>query len=143
MIYAETQNNTSNNNNLFKFQMAITIAHEILHHLTGYLTGKQQPGTPPSISLDSYGNTRSGESGRWWESKVLGGVVEFYEDKKDPLGNMQAGIPWLISGGRSSAEARLVSMSYVNEFLRGSKIPQPFPLHLLAILFIAIITNNA
>jgi hypothetical protein len=129
MIYAETQKN-SNSYDLFKFQMIITVAHEILHLLTGYLTGKKLPGTPPSISLDSYGNTRTGESGRWWESKVLGGVVEFYEDKKDPLGNMQAGIPWLISGGRSSAEAKLVSMTYVNEFLRGSKLPQPFLLNL-------------
>lgn len=125
MIYADAQND-SNNYNLFKFQMAITVAHEIVHLLTGYLTGKKLPPTPPGVSLPSYGNTNSGESGRYWESQLLGGVVEFYEDKQDALGNKQSGIPYLMDDGRGSAPARLVSIDYVNEFLNSSKLPQPF-----------------
>jgi hypothetical protein len=45
MIYAEVQNN-SNNYNLFNFQMAIIIAHEMVHLLTVYPTGKKLPLTP-------------------------------------------------------------------------------------------------
>jgi hypothetical protein len=37
--------------------MAITVAHEMVHLLTGYLIGKKLPLTPPGVSLASYGNT--------------------------------------------------------------------------------------
>lgn len=65
----------SHSYNMFKFQMAITVAHEVIHHLISYLTGKKQPHTPPGVSLASYGNTATGESGCYWESRLLGGVL--------------------------------------------------------------------
>jgi hypothetical protein len=46
MIAAEAQNHSSTYN-LFKFQMAITTAHEIVHFLTGFLTGNKLPLTTP------------------------------------------------------------------------------------------------
>jgi len=123
MIHAESKN--SDSCNMFKFQMAITVAHEVNHFLIGFLTGRMKPPTPPGISLASYGNTSTGESGRHWERMLLGGVVEFYEEIQDPLGNMQAGTPYLIADGRGSAPAWLVSKTYINEFLSGSKFSHP------------------
>jgi hypothetical protein len=126
MIGAESQAG-SHSYDMFRFQMAITVAHEIIHLLIGYLTGKKQPHTPPEVSLAPYGTMVTGESGRYWESLLLGGVVEFYEDSQDPLGNMQAGTPYLIADGRKSAPARLISTNYVNEFLSSSKLSLVHP----------------
>jgi hypothetical protein len=62
---------------LFKFQMVISVAHEILHFLTGFLTGNLKPSTPKGVTAEPYGQPRVGEAGRYWESKLLGGFVEF------------------------------------------------------------------
>ncbi|KAI1208355.1 uncharacterized protein F4807DRAFT_148849 [Annulohypoxylon truncatum] len=104
----------------FKFQMVISVAHEMVHLLVGYLTGSHSPPTPPGVTLTPFGNTVSGESGRYWESILLGGVVEFYQDRNDPLEARQAGVPWLIQDGRNNVSARMVSMDYINRFLNGN-----------------------
>lgn len=123
MIYVRHQppNVTGDNYNCFKFQMAITIAHEIVHLLTGFLTGTARPYTPPGVSLGNYGNRNMGESGRYWESILLGGVVEFFEDGNDPLQERQAGRPYLIEDSRNNVPAQLVSTTYINNFLNGRK----------------------
>lgn len=105
--------------NRFKYQMVITLAHELIHCFTGYLTGTAKPLTPRTISLTPYGNRQSGESGRYWESVFLGGVVEFYQDSQDPLGSRQAGIPYLFDDGRGGSRARRISNSYIADFLNG------------------------
>ncbi|KAI2464994.1 hypothetical protein F4781DRAFT_410821 [Annulohypoxylon bovei var. microspora] len=104
----------------FKFQMVISVAHEIVHLLVGYLTGTARPLTPPRLTLVAYGNDAVGESGRYWESILFGGVVEFYQDSNDTLQERQAGVPWLVQDGRNNVPARLVSMDYINNFLTGN-----------------------
>ncbi|XXG99471.1 hypothetical protein Hte_005810 [Hypoxylon texense] len=103
-----------NNYDRFKFQMVITVAHEIVHLLTGFLTGTARPLTPPGVSLRT-----AGESGRYWESILLGGVVEIFEDGSDPLRERQAGLPYLIEDSENSAPAQLVSTTYITNFLNG------------------------
>lgn len=106
---------------LLKFQMIITIAHEICHCLTGYLTGSDRPLTPPTVSLGGYGMPRSGEAGRYFEGSLFGGVVEFYDDKEDPMGRRQAGVPYLIDDGTKTSNAIEISRNYIFEFINGSK----------------------
>ncbi|KAI0892706.1 hypothetical protein F4806DRAFT_499820 [Annulohypoxylon nitens] len=118
-IRRQPPNIARDNYNKFKFQMVIAVVHEITHILTGYITGQAEPLTPPTVTLELYGDTRKGEAGRHWEGMLLGGVVEFYQDSKDPLGPRQAGIPWLIQDGRNNVVARMISMDYINNFLNG------------------------
>lgn len=106
---------------LLKFQMIITIAHEICHFLTGYLTGSDRPLTPPTVNLAGYGFPRSGEAGRYLEASLFGGVVEFYDDKEDPMGRRQAGVPYLINDGTGNSRAIEISRNYIFEFINGSK----------------------
>lgn len=104
---------------LFKFQMAISVAHEIVHFLTGFITGTTSPDTPPAVTAEPYDNRDDvGEAGRYWESIFLGGFVEFWSSKSDPLDFRQPGQPYLFSvGSMENATGQLVSMSYVQEFL--------------------------
>ncbi|KAH6988984.1 hypothetical protein BKA56DRAFT_464421, partial [Ilyonectria sp. MPI-CAGE-AT-0026] len=105
---------------LLKFQMIVTIAHEICHCLTGYLTGSDRPLTPPTVSLGGYSMPRSGEAGRYFEGSLFGGVVEFYDDKQDPMGRRQAGVPYLIDDGTKSSRAIEISRNYIFEFINGN-----------------------
>ncbi|KAF3805003.1 hypothetical protein GCG54_00005748 [Colletotrichum gloeosporioides] len=107
---------------LFKFQMVITVAHEICHMLTNFLTGAHRPNTPSSLKVAGYGGPRTGESGRWWEVQMFGGLVEFYENQKDPLGARQAGVPYLMTNGNPKSPARQLSINYVLEFVNGSTL---------------------
>lgn len=77
-IRRQPPNIARDNYNKFKFQMVIAVVHEITHILTGYITGQAEPLTPPTVTLELYGDTRKGEAGRHWEGMLLGGVVEFY-----------------------------------------------------------------
>ncbi|KAI3391519.1 hypothetical protein diail_7198, partial [Diaporthe ilicicola] len=62
----------------FKFQLAISIAHEIIHFLYGFLTGEAASTvhTPKAVAMDGYADGTVGESGRYWEGIYLGGAVE-------------------------------------------------------------------
>ncbi|KAK4099870.1 hypothetical protein N658DRAFT_539110 [Parathielavia hyrcaniae] len=108
---------------LFKFQMAITVAHEIVHMLTGFITGTSLPDTPPNVNvkpyIKKYGKGVQGEAGRYWESIILGGFVEFWSVPNHPLGMQQAGEPYLfLPGEKETAQGREVSRTYIKIFLR-------------------------
>ncbi|KAK3293435.1 uncharacterized protein B0H64DRAFT_212934 [Chaetomium fimeti] len=106
---------------LFKFQMVISIAHEMVHLLTGFITGTREPNTPPRITAEPYNNQHDvGEAGRYWESRFLGGFVEFWSEPSNPLRARQAGVPYLFEAGpKRHAVGQRVSMSYIDDFLRG------------------------
>jgi hypothetical protein len=104
---------------LFKFQMAISVAHEIVHFLTGFITGTMQPDTPPRVTAEPYNDRADvGESGRYWESIILGGFVEFWSSPTDRLGVRQAGVPYLfIRGNQQTSTGQKISVSYIEDFL--------------------------
>ncbi|KAK3896975.1 hypothetical protein C8A05DRAFT_39475 [Staphylotrichum tortipilum] len=86
---------------ILEFEMTVSVAHEIVHLLTGFLTGANRPNTPYSLAPTGYaetmpdGETR-GEIGWYWENLYLGGILEFWTNPTDPLGNNQAGTPYLF-----------------------------------------------
>jgi hypothetical protein len=107
---------------LFKFQMTISVAHEIVHLLTGFLTGPDQAHTPPEVTAAAPLNTKGnkGEAGRNWERKLLGGSLEHWSSNTDPLQVRQAGVPYLFNAGDpSTANGQPVCMTYVREFVSG------------------------
>ena len=89
---------------LFKFQMVISVAHEIVHFLTGFLTGTIEPHTPPGVNAAPYDQTTdgTGEAGRHWESQLLGGFVECWSELDHPLDLRQSGVPYLFASGSLS-----------------------------------------
>ncbi|KAF7536450.1 hypothetical protein G7054_g4585 [Neopestalotiopsis clavispora] len=100
----------------FLFLMSITVAHELVHLFVGFISGNNRPLTPPDVSFlpEDY-NTKIrgkpvGESGRAWEAYVLGGTVEAFEQKDNPLGNRQAGTMYLIGLGGT---AEVVDQDYM------------------------------
>ncbi|KAK8030213.1 hypothetical protein PG993_011504 [Apiospora rasikravindrae] len=110
---------TGNAYQLFKFQLGVVIAHEFIHCLTGFFTGTSSANTPPNVTLPHYGNTRTGEAGRFWESKLLGGVLEMWSSPEDGLGVRQPGTPYLFEGGGRDKSGRRVSMEYISDFNKG------------------------
>lgn len=118
-IRARDQDSDEARQNLvrFRFLMGISVAHEICHLLMGFFTGEGQPLTPRKICLVGYNEGKKGEAGRVFEGEVFGGVVEFYQDKNDPLGVYQAGIPYLIEDGRGNVPAKRVCPSYMEDFV--------------------------
>ncbi|KAJ4259709.1 hypothetical protein NW762_007640 [Fusarium torreyae] len=118
MLYARQNTDIAGSSyNLFKFQAGVSVAHEIVHLLTGFVTGSTQLYTPPKVTLENWGNRLSGEAGRYWGNLLLGGVVEFYSSDNDPLGVRQAGTPYLFGTSRPDAIGHRVSMQYIAEML--------------------------
>ncbi|EWG39681.1 hypothetical protein FVEG_02416 [Fusarium verticillioides 7600] len=77
MVYAREKHEIAGNTyNLFKFQMGVSVAHEIIHLLTGFLTEESRPDTPLGVTMDPFGSRDTGEAGRYWEGILLGGTVE-------------------------------------------------------------------
>lgn len=111
--------------NIFKFQVAIIIAHEMCHFLTGFLTGKTYPDTPTKVVARPYDNEAvfgRGEAGRYWENILIGGFVEFWSSPTHPLGDRQPGRPYLfLEGTMSTGVGRPVCPSYITEFLNHRK----------------------
>ncbi|KAK7416158.1 hypothetical protein QQX98_005355 [Neonectria punicea] len=104
------------------FQFGISIAHEIVHFLAGFLTGTPFPDTPPAVTYAGFGDDVTGESGCHWEGYWLGGIVDFYEDSRDPLGSLQAGVPVLsytYIGNNRQETIRWVRISqdYIRRFV--------------------------
>lgn len=122
MLYCY-QRGSNDNYRRLKFQMVITIAHEIVHVLTGLLSGEaaSRTLTPPKIRLTGSVRGRWGEAGRRWEEIFLGGVVEFYYDESDSMGDMQAGEAFLFPDGRSDSRGWPVNAAYMNQFADGGK----------------------
>lgn len=113
---------------VFKFQMAITVAHEIVHFLTGLLIDPipRRQYTPPRVTLEIYGDRAKGEAGRFFEKMLLGGVLECYEDPTDRLGDQQAGEPWVFPDSKNSSVGHRVSMAYIHRFInKGLPCPPP------------------
>lgn len=104
------------------FQLGISIAHEIVHFLTGFLTGTPFPDTPPAVTYGGFGDDVTGESGRYWEGHLLGGIVDFYEDSRDPLGSLQAGVPvlsytYLDNNRQGTIRWVRISQDYIRRFV--------------------------
>lgn len=106
----------------FLFQMAVSIAHEIGHLLTGFLSGTARPPTPPTAQAPSPIMSRTvGEAGSYWEYMALGGIVEFYADPRDPNNPNQAGIAYVFEDLKSNAPGKIVSRRLVQAFKDGGK----------------------
>lgn len=102
----------------FKFHLVLILAHEIVHFFVGYLIGDNSFDTPPSIGQGRFNDADVGESGRHWESVLLGGFLEMHREQNHPLGIGQAGLPYLIRGTDSNSEAFVISDNYIRHFLR-------------------------
>lgn len=123
MILCRQRSDSGTNFDLFKYQMGISIAHEIVHFLVGFLigerSGQQGQQTPPKVVLQPYGTTRRGESGRYWEKLLLGGVSEFYYDDTDSMDKAQAGLPFLFEDGRPTTLGKPIDLNYIQAFING------------------------
>jgi hypothetical protein len=99
----------------FLFMFAVATSHELTHLFIGYLAQGQdtiESYTPPEISYLNYnglkdrnGRPITGESGRWLESRLFGGSIEFYRDASDD--NVQVSLQdiTLILLGRDSSHS--------------------------------------
>lgn len=77
----------------FLFMLAVATTHELTHVFVGYLAQGQDDFdsyTPRQVSYLNYsglqrpdGQPLTGESGRWLESRLFGGSIEFYRDISD------------------------------------------------------------
>ncbi|PCD26721.1 hypothetical protein AU210_013143 [Fusarium oxysporum f. sp. radicis-cucumerinum] len=112
----------------FLFLFAVATAHELTHVFVAYLAQGQDvidSYTPPQVSYLNYtglsddtGRPITGESGRWLESRLFGGSIEFYRDSSDDSG--QAGIPYILDSeglARKIQPACILQLvTRVNEF---------------------------
>lgn len=115
---------TRNNDtyNVYMFQMTISVAHELGHFLTGFLSGTGRPVTPDEVGVPG----AAGEAGYFWESLALGGIVDFFADQSDPNNVEQPGVPYIFDDAQDDARGRKVSMTWINDFVSGrrGKIPR-------------------
>ncbi|KAI5865861.1 hypothetical protein GGS23DRAFT_357439 [Durotheca rogersii] len=112
-IYNMAQTRNNDWFNTWVFRMALSIAHELTHFFTGYLTGDGRPITPPGVSVRGW---PTGEAGRAWELETFGGIVEFWSEGRDPS---QPGEPIIFADFRSTTPGLPVSRSYVEAFAGG------------------------
>lgn len=85
--------------NNFRFHLVISLAHEIVHLFVGYLTGDRNIRTPPLVTTVPYREARTGESGRLWEDRLLGGGLEtWFLQRADAarLGTADPGLPYIF-----------------------------------------------
>lgn len=122
MIVASQKGETSTLTR-FQFLLAVSISHEIVHLLTGFLAGEKANTlhTPPDTSVEGYGTRTKGESGRFMEDLLFGGQTEMWQNHQDPAGVIQAGIPYLLDDGLPKSRARLINTAYINSFVKGGK----------------------
>ena len=62
-------------------RLAITMAHELVHVYNLFLRRDRAEHTPLDIKYGPFGNSMTGESGRYWEHIVFGGYVDMRLDK--------------------------------------------------------------
>lgn len=114
-----------------KFNMIITICHEIIHMLVSALSGERRPETPPDMEVEGHDDA---ESGWWWEIEYLGGIVKMYQDKTNVeakvLGTRQSGLPLLATGNSDKSTFRKIDSAYIAKLVQGSyckffHLPQP------------------
>ncbi|KAK7964465.1 hypothetical protein PG988_011439 [Apiospora saccharicola] len=122
MLYARQQGPSvaGGSYDTFKFQMGLTVAHEIIHLFVGFLTGSERAMTPPNVSMPGYDrNETTGEAGRYWERIFLGGMVENWSTKDHPMRDRQSGTPYLFDDAHTTSSGRPVSATYMKEFING------------------------
>lgn len=56
------------------------MAHELVHVFNLFFRRRRQAHTPPHVTYGGFGNTRVGESGRFWEYQTFGGFVDMREN---------------------------------------------------------------
>ncbi|RBR15189.1 hypothetical protein FVER53590_08616 [Fusarium verticillioides] len=98
------------------FLLSISVAHELLHILMGFMFGDSERLTPPVINHPPGipRGPRAGESGRYWEAKFFGCVVKAHHDPRDPRGSNQAGIFFgTLDGRRSFSMQHQIILRYV------------------------------
>ncbi|RSM02614.1 hypothetical protein CEP52_007898 [Fusarium oligoseptatum] len=85
----------------YLFLLSLSVAHELVHMLMGYMFGSSDTDTPPLINYPPGGsNSAHGESGRYWENVVFGCFIEAYHDPRSPMGSAQSGILYGVLDGR-------------------------------------------
>lgn len=57
-------------------RLSLTMAHELVHVYTLFLLRDRRNHTPPLVSFGHQVTDETGEAGRYWESKLLGGYVD-------------------------------------------------------------------
>ena len=83
----------------FLFMVGATTAHELCHVFSAYLSQcrGEHAYTPPAINHLNYHvqqnahqrpSVPAGESGRWVESRLFGGALEYYRDGNDDDGQV-------------------------------------------------------
>lgn len=108
-----TQTRNNEDYERWVFRMALSVAHELTHFFTGYITGDGRPITPNNVSVPGW---PGGEAGRAWEIATFGGIVEFWSERTDPS---QPGEPIIFEDFRRDTPGYCVSNSYVEKFARG------------------------
>lgn len=82
------------------FCLSATLAHELVHCLTGYLTGRAAINTPPGPApYGPYDNAKRGEAGWEWCKLAFGGLAHFWYTKGSPhplTSGFHLGIPLLL-----------------------------------------------
>ena len=114
---ATTQNN--HEHNVMLFQMVVSVAHEICHILTGFITGRRRPITPDGITVAGIAN--QGESDRWWELETLGGIAEFYARRGDRNNPDQSGTPYLFPDLQHNSLGTEIPATYIDRFALGGE----------------------
>ena len=85
----------------YLFLLSLSVAHELVHMLMGYMFGNSDTNTPPLINYPPGGaNSPRGESGRYWEKEVFGCFVEAYFDPRSSMGSSQSGTLYGVLDGR-------------------------------------------
>ncbi|KAF4468893.1 hypothetical protein FALBO_4209 [Fusarium albosuccineum] len=116
----------------FQFMFAVATAHELCHAFVAYLSQNEvELGgyTPPNVSYLNYqvqystARGPNGESGRWFESILFGGSIEFYRNERDDHG--QVGIAHVLN---QEATAFPIDPAFINGMVQSPPVFQfPFP----------------
>ncbi|KAL2196943.1 hypothetical protein P885DRAFT_37184 [Corynascus similis CBS 632.67] len=88
-------------------RLSLTVAHELVHAFNLYLIRDRRKHTPPGVTAGGYGNSAVGESGRFWERELTGGIIdmrlsangtEMVALRDDPLGKCYCLLDKIING---------------------------------------------
>lgn len=83
--------NNANELRGFLFLMGLSVAHELIHTFVGFLTGDDGRDTPDSIRYPLGPVRQEGESGNFWEGKLLRCRIQAYFNPRNPRGTRQVG----------------------------------------------------
>jgi len=109
---------------MFQFQLATTFFHELAHVFVTYL-GNGRPATPPELNHELYRSMKSGrgESGRFIESKVFSGPLEWTLDPTQD--EFQCGIPYVVA---ENGDATRLGFEVIEKYMNNKEIILPLPL---------------